>query len=285
MAKVPKPTLIEERSFPFETSISYGVEEGFHALHWHSEIEICYIRSGTGKYLINGIDYPFEAGDIFIISNDDIHLCYDDRDLVMQVVMFDMLFIGGGSVGPLDFEYMRLFVDDVYSQYKKIGSTHGCAGTLAAILTEIQREYDTMEKGYEMMIKSLLLRFFALVFRNISENPREGRGISPNAAHKIRSILLYMDAHYHEHIDLALLAETFSISRPYLCSAFKSLTGISPMDYIIRKRITEAKHLLITTDKSILTISEECGFRSLSNFNSLFKRMTGLTPREYRKTK
>ncbi|MDE6671425.1 MAG: helix-turn-helix transcriptional regulator [Ruminococcus sp.] len=71
---------------------------------------------------------------------------------------------------------------------------------------------------------------------------------------------------------------------PYLCSTFRSLTGISPVNYIIRKRITEAEYMLINTDKSILTISEECGFRSLSNFNSLFRKITGTTPKNYRKT-
>lgn len=283
MAGVSKPTLIEEQSFPFESSISYGVEEGFHELHWHSEIEICYIRSGTGKYLINGIDYPFQAGDLFIISNDDIHLCYDDRDLVMQVVMFDTCFIGGGSANPLDFECMRLLVDALYSQHKKIDHTQDRAGELAAVLTELQREYEAMEKGYEMMIKSLLLRFFALVFRNISTAAEADRGVGRSAVHKIRSVLLYMDKHYHEPMNLSMLAEKFSVSRPYLCSAFKSLTGISPMEYIIRKRITHAKHLLVSTDKSVLSISEECGFCSLSNFNSQFKRMTGSTPSGYRK--
>ncbi|MDE6788161.1 MAG: AraC family transcriptional regulator [Ruminococcus sp.] len=283
MGKIFKPSLIEEHDFPFESSISYGVEEGFHELHWHNEVEICYIRQGTGKYLINGIDYNFSAGDIFIISNDDIHLCYDDNNLIMQVVMFDPFFIGSGSANPFDFEYMRIFANNIYSPNKKIKHTYEYAKILSDILTEIETEYESMQKGYEMMIKSLLLRFFALVFRNISENSDAGKGISQNAVDKIRGILLYIDMNYNKHIDLKMLEQKFEISRPYLCSTFKSLTGISPMDYIIRKRIAEAKQKLISTEKNILAISEECGFNSLSNFNSLFKRMTGLTPSSYRK--
>lgn len=283
MGKIPKPSLIEEHDFPFESSISYGVEEGFHELHWHNEIEICYIMQGTGKYLINGIDYDFIAGDIFVISNDDIHLCYDDNDMIMQVVMFDSFFIGSGSANPFDFEYMRIFMDNLYSHKKKIECTYKYAEVLADILTEIQAEYESMQKGYEMMIKSLLLRFFTLIFRNIPENSDSGKGISRNAVDKIRNILLYIDMNYYENIDLKLLEEKFEISRPYLCNTFKSLTGISPVNYIIRRRITEAKQKLVSTEKSIIEISEECGFNSLSNFNSLFKRMTGLTPSSYRK--
>lgn len=283
MGRIPKPSLIEEHDFPFESSISYGVEEGFHELHWHNEIEICYIMQGTGKYLINGTDYDFSEGDIFVISNDDIHLCYDDKDMIMQVVMFEPFFIGNGSANPFDFEYMRIFMDNLYSHKKKIEYTYKYAEVLADILTEIQTEYESMQKGYEMMIKSLLLRFFTLIFRNIPEISDAGKGISRNAVDKIRNILLYIDMNYYENIDLKLLEQKFEISRPYLCNTFKSLTGISPVNYIIRRRITEAKQRLVSTDKSIIAISEECGFNSLSNFNSLFKRMTGLTPSSYRK--
>ncbi len=283
MGKIPRPSLIEEHDFPFESSISYGVEDGFHELHWHKEIEICYIMQGTGKYLINGVDYNFSAGDIFVISNEDIHLCYDDKDMIMQVVMFDPFFINSGSANPFDFEYMRIFMDSLYSHRKKIENTQKYTATLADILKKIQSEYEEMQKGYEMMIKSLLLCFFTLIFRNITENSGTGKGVSRNAADKIRSILLYIDTNYYENISLEFLEKKFEISRPYLCSTFKSLTGISPMDYIIRKRITAAKQKLIITEKNILAISEECGFNSLSNFNSLFKRMTGITPSSYRK--
>ena len=119
MKNLPKPSLIEERNFPFETSISYGVEEGFHELHWHNEIEICYIKHGTGNYLINGIDYSFTEGDIFVINNDDIHLCYNDKELIMQVTMFDPFFIGSGSANPFDVEYLRIIGRITHKKYKE----------------------------------------------------------------------------------------------------------------------------------------------------------------------
>lgn len=283
MKKLPKPTLIEERDFPFESSISYGVEDGFHKLHWHSEIEICYIKNGTGKYLINGIDYDFYAGDIFIIGNDDIHLCHDDSDLIMQVVMFDPAIIGSSMANPFDFEYFRMLIDSSYGKYKKIEHTSECALLLSGIMTEIETEYSLMKKGYEMMIKSLLLRFFALIFRSSPDDYNSDKPLSRNAVDKVRSILLYIETHYKENISLELIERKFDVSRPYLCGIFKAATGISPMDYVIRKRIAEVKYQLISTSKSVLEISEECGFHSLSNFNFLFRKIAGCTPSKYRK--
>lgn len=283
MKNPPKPSLIEERNFPFETSISYGVEEGFHELHWHNEIEICYIKHGTGNYLINGIDYHFTEGDIFVINNDDIHLCYNDNELIMQVTMFDPFFIGSGSANPFDIEYLQMFINNSYSLLKKIEHTSAITKVLSDILMEIETEYNEMQKGCEMMIKSLLLKFFVLLVRYSPDDSYTQKTISRNAADKIRHILQYIDNHYHEPINLKLLEQNFGISRAYLCSSFRSLTGISPMDYIIQKRISEAKLKLIETHKSILAVSEECGFNSLSNFNSLFKKFTGCTPSRYRK--
>lgn len=283
MKKLPKPTLIQERDFPFESSVSHGVENGFHELHWHNETEICFIKSGTGKYLISGVDYSFSAGDIFIIGNNDIHLCYDDRDLIMQVVMFDPLLINRGTLNTFDTEYLRMVSDNSYTKCRKIEHSTECARLLSCILSEIETEYDSEQKGYEMMICSLLVRFFAFVFRNNPDSHDSGKVLGSNYAGKVRSILQYIDIHYHEHIDLALLEQKFGISRPHLCRIFKKMTGISPIDYIIRKRIDEAKHRLIENSGSILEISEECGFNSLSNFNNIFKRMTGCTPGNYRK--
>lgn len=283
MKKLPKPTLIQERDFPFESSVSHGVENGFHELHWHNETEICFIKNGTGKYLISGVDYSFSAGDIFIIGNNDIHLCHDDKELIMQVVMFDPLLIGRGTTNTFDIEYLRLFPDCSCAECTKIEHSTKCARLLSDILAEIEAEYDSEQKGYEMMIRSLLLRFFALVFRNNSDKPDSGKILSANSAAKVRSIIQYIDLNYYEHIDLALLEQKFGISRSYLCRIFKTITGISPIDYIIRKRIDEAKYRLIKTAESILDISEKCGFNSLSNFNSLFKKMTGCTPGNYRK--
>ncbi|MDE6036107.1 MAG: AraC family transcriptional regulator [Ruminococcus sp.] len=277
--KTIRPKLIEENRFPVESSISYGVDNNFHELHWHEETEICYVKSGTGKYLINGTDYGFSSGDIFIISNNDIHLCHDDENLVMQVLMFDMFYIGNGSATG----FPEFFTESLYSGFRKIDGKCEYASILAEILGEIQSEYDSRERGYEIMIKSLILKFFTVIYRNIPENLSDKKIVSRNAFDKIRNIILYIDTNYQQHIDLELLEKKFGISRPYLCNNFKLLTGISPINYVIRKRITEAEYMLTNTDKSILTISEECGFRTLSNFNNIFRKLTGTTPKNYRK--
>ena len=156
--KKNKPALIDDRSFPFECSDSYGVEDDFRILHWHREIEICYIKNGNGKYLIYGVTYDFSKGDIFIISNNDIHLCYDEQDLIMQVIMFDPLFVQAGSDALINFEYNSLF----FGTSKKIGEDHPYKDTLISLLYEIENEYNHEPDVFQIMIKALLLQFITL---------------------------------------------------------------------------------------------------------------------------
>lgn len=280
------PTLVEERFFPFECSTSYGVEKDYTILHWHHEMEICYIKQGTGKYLINGTDYNFSEGDIFLINNDEIHLCHDDKNLIMQVIMFDQNFVQNGLANLFDYEYLRPFFDSSEGFCNKLDANNHVTEQLARILSEIEHEYTQMYYGYELMIKSLLLKFLTLIIRNyfFKQKHSHKNSIKQKSAGKIKEIITYIDNHYSEDINLKFLSENFNISKPHLCSMFKALTGSSPIEFLIKKRIMVSKNLLSKTDEKILNISEKCGFGSLSNFNHQFKILVGCSPSDYRKS-
>lgn len=285
MKKAVKPALVEERAFPFECSTSYGVEDGYRCLHWHQEMEICYIKHGTGKYLINGIDHSFSAGDIILINNDEIHLCHDDEELEMMVIMFEPNFLQSGSANPFDYEYLRPFLERSDSFCNKLSGESTYSSELAGVLLEIEREYESMENGYDLMIKSLLLKFLTLIIRYFLSRPSAARkvSLSSQTAEKIQQVITYISTSYYEEISLKSLSERFGISVPYLCSTFKSFTGSSPIDFLIKRRILEAKQMLSESDKSIVSVSEECGFKSLSNFNHLFRDVVGCSPSDYRR--
>lgn len=281
--KDEKPSLLEYLSFPFEISDSYGVDEEFQALHWHQEFEICYIKNGSGKYLINGTVYPFSKGDIFMISNNDIHLCYDESDLIMQVVMFSQDIIHKDSAFVLDFEKSSILL----SRSRKIDAQNCYNSKLSFLLSQMEEEYYSDQTGAELMITSLLVQFIVLSVRALSDelDTISSFPVSSEIVSLIRSIIDDIDNNFSERTELAFLAEKYSISVPYLCSCFKKLTGNSLINFLIQRRLNEAKRLLISTDKSIIDISNECGFQSLSNFNHLFKNSVGCPPSVYRKNR
>lgn len=284
MGRRKKPSLIEDRTFPFECSISYGVEPEYRKLHWHTEMEICCIRHGTGKHLINGRIYNFAAGDIFLINNDEIHLCYEDQDLEMLVVMFDSQLLWSGSSHLLDYEYLRPFLETEGHFCNRLDGKDPHTAQLTAVLDEIEREYLEEAYGFELMIKALLLQFLTLVIRYFSESSglSAEQRIVRQTAEKVKSVMAYVEQHYTEQLTLEQLAQLHGMSPTYLCSTFKRFTGLSPIDFVIRKRISAAKQALVNTEQSVLEIAQQCGFQSISNFNHLFKTLVGCAPRQYR---
>lgn len=74
------------------------------------------------------------------------------------------------------------------------------------------------------------------------------------------------------------------VNKYYLSHSFKKEYGTSPVDYLMKRRITEAKALLTSTDFSLTQIAEQIGFGSLAYFSKCFHKIENISPNEYRKT-
>lgn len=98
----------------------------------------------------------------------------------------------------------------------------------------------------------------------------------------VRSITSYVREHLTEEINIDNMADELFISRSYLSSKFKKETGITLSQYIQEQRIKKAQELLKSSNKSILEISTFLGFSSQGYFQNVFKKVVGMTPREYR---
>lgn len=100
----------------------------------------------------------------------------------------------------------------------------------------------------------------------------------------VKQVLEYMDAHFcNPSICNESLAKYFNLSVSHFRNLFKKYYGISPMNYIQRRRIEEAKRLIQYTEFSITAVSEHCGFSNLYSFSRAFKEKTGLSPTEFAK--
>ena len=92
----------------------------------------------------------------------------------------------------------------------------------------------------------------------------------------------YVRKHIFEPIKTEDVAKAMYVSRGFLSTKFKQETGMSLADFIQSEKIEEAKRLLTRTDQPLLAISTYLGFSSQSHFNSVFKKRTGMTPKEFR---
>lgn len=93
----------------------------------------------------------------------------------------------------------------------------------------------------------------------------------------------YIHTHFRDPITLEALAKHLSLNKSYLCTIFKKATKDSFCNYTNKVRIEESKKLLLNTTDSMIDISLAVGFSSASYFNTIFKKLEGKTPLEYRK--
>ena len=96
-------------------------------------------------------------------------------------------------------------------------------------------------------------------------------------------IVDYIDSHYSQPLTLEVLADMCHGSTYHLLRTFKRIKNITPVEYIQKVRIANAKELLIATDNSIGEIGARVGLTNTPYFITLFKKKTGYTPLQYRK--
>lgn len=99
---------------------------------------------------------------------------------------------------------------------------------------------------------------------------------------KIAPIIKYINEHINENVSLSLGANLCNMSQSQFSRTFKKETGKTFKEYILLKKIEQAKFYIKTTDKSFSEISDFLGFEDSSYFTKLFKKYEGITPKEYK---
>lgn len=135
--------------------------------------------------------------------------------------------------------------------------------------------------GSEQLLRSLLENFLIeltrkYVFSKSDEDGYEG--------FKFDEIIDYVNLHYSEKITLDEIAFLFNTNRSAFCNEFKLHTGYTFINYVANKKTEKIKELLKRGDVSVSQIAQDLNFDSVAYFCRFFKKQTGLTPKEYRKS-
>ncbi|HSV93232.1 MAG TPA: AraC family transcriptional regulator, partial [Desulfobacterales bacterium] len=146
--------------------------------------------------------------------------------------------------------------------------------TLAADMeTELRRR----EPGFELMAATLLMELICRLSRAYGRM----RGEASRPLIRLGSVLSYIEQHHAEPIRAADLERIARLSPSSLLRAFTRITGMPPMRYVTRLRITRACDLLKTGDGNVTEVAYRVGFGDSNYFSRQFRRVMGRTPREY----
>ena len=98
----------------------------------------------------------------------------------------------------------------------------------------------------------------------------------------IRKTIAHINHDLTQDLSLKAQANLLSVTPSYLSHLFKKETGMTLSNYVNQQRINHAKYLLTNTDLQIQQIAHDCGYIDICYFTKVFKKITGVTPSEYR---
>lgn len=234
--------------------------------HLHPFSELIYITSGHGFFLLDSKRYPIGPHDLLIIPP---HTEHTEQSFEENPLEYLVLGIEG-------IEFLNPDNPTCHLLYN-YEDNPSFLMQLHFLLEEAQTERD----GYQQICQNVLEILVLMILRHQQVIPTS---VSNAKMTKECSIIKrYLDSHFSESIQLDTLAHMAHMNKYYLVHAFTRYTGVSPMNYLIQKRLQTSEDLLVTTNYSIAQIASLVGFSSQSYFSQVFRKEYHMTPNEYRK--
>ena len=249
-------------------SAKYGGD--WHSVpHTHNHVELFYIIGGKGQFLINDQLYPVNTNHLVIINPNVIHT---EVSLNAQPLEYIVLGVDGIELSISDTSNGQFCILDHFESLD-----------MASCLRNILREMEMKQPGYEDVCQAFMEILIIRLMRSTGLSlPSETSAVSTNR--QCAAVRRYIDLHFKEARTLEQLAEEGHMNKFYLSHAFKREYGVSPINYMISRRIEESKYLLAETDLSMSQIAQLLGFSSLSYFSQVFHRTQNISPKEYRQS-
>lgn len=258
-------------------------EESF-PVHTHDFSELVLITGGAGTHVVGQQSYRVRAGDAFVTSGSRAHGYKDAAGMVRQIVMFDPRRLPPQRELYRDLPgFHAMFVlEEQYRASHRFQSrlTLDAPALRAAVgmIRQMAEEVQSRQPGYAAAAWAGFSQLVVFLSRQYTLRPSESSG----ALLQLAGVISYIDEHYASPITLDELACRAGLSRNRFIAAFKRATGHTPIDHLLRARVSAAVRLLSETELSITRLALDAGFTDSNYFARQFRRIMGVTPRSYR---
>ena len=250
------------------------------AVHWQDSMELIYIKRGSGLVQTGAQVCTAQSGDIFVLTPGTLHAIRQAESCTMEYenIIFDVELLGGAEDLCAE-KYLLPLQSGRLALPEHITPDEVWYPQAADCLKEAEEANRCKQFGYELCIKGALLRFLALLIAQSKALPPAEKA----STQRLRAVLQWISAHYSDPVCVADAAALCQCSPNHFMRWFRQMTGQTFIIFLREYRLNAAAEALRTTEDTILSISEQCGFENLSYFNREFKAHFGMTPREYRK--
>ena len=265
----------------FLVNLSYRVP------HFHNELELCLVLSGTVEFILHGVTHRFQKGDIILLNPRQAHE-------ISAVQNWEHNQSRNCLVLSLQISYkycQRFFPSMSYAEFDELHLNPFFPGDqlplLQKLLTELSSCYFRQDPYYEFSCFSMINTLIETLLKKVpghflSEDEKKSM---ISRSERLSRITGYMEEHYMDRILLADLASLENLSLTYLSHFFKDNLGMSFQEYLSLLRLQQARQLVENTSMSITDISMTCGFSDCRYLNKVYLKEFGATPLEVRRNR
>lgn len=226
-------------------------------MHRHRCYELVYYATGSGFTRLDDVEYRYEPHTYTIIPAGMPH---DERRAEDTDVIFIGFSLAGRELPPLQ---QGLFQDSPDSTVLSL---------LLGMKAEMQEKNAYYAQKLNLRISEILIEHLRSVTTGESSRPDDN----------LLYARTFMDENYNQKISVEELADMAGYSYHHFRHLFKKRFGVSPIHYLMDKRLEKARSLLRYTELSVTSVAMECGFSNDAQFCTIFKREIGETPRAFR---
>ena len=280
-----KRELKSHGTFAFPVNISrkrlssYGT--GSFPWHWHDEVELTLILSGSIDYRVNDSRYLLRAGEGLFCNSDALHSgsrleSGEDCDYVS--LTFHPRLLRGYEGCVLGSKFVEVLAGGDPSSLQLSQKEHWQRKVLD-MLEEIYQLSQNRPETYELEVQRLLLGIWSGLYRHRAD--QDGPPSDPERVERLRVILSYLHENYGEKITLEDVAKQVGLCKSECCRFFKRQMNQSLFDYLLDYRIGRSLPLLQEGASTVAEVASQVGFSNPAYFSKVFRSRMKQSPREY----
>lgn len=243
---------------------SIKTEEGsfkMPSMHYHDSFELYYLEAGSREYFVEDKLFPVAAGEFVLVPPGKLHRTGGEYGL-RTLVIFTREFLSKAYTPEVIEQILSCF------DHVKLVPQENRQAACRNLLKMLAAAQDDTQFA---LVLGLLLRELSQCGSPEIRNDYVG------------SIVEFINKNYDKIESISQIAEHFYISKYHLCRVFKNAMKLTVIEYLNQIRVKNACHLLESSDYGISRISQLCGFNSVAYFSNVFRRLTGISPSQYRK--
>ncbi len=228
--------------------------------------QIIYCVRGSGVLKVGFEEYTITAGDGFYLPPGVAHEYYPTEEIwETHWITYE------GREIPNMMEYLKLVKPRVFH----IHDLNSLDAIFKKMLHLMRTNYYYGGQQCSVHLYQFFIEFNRVV--NMQNGSQDSAKLN-----QLKPVIDYINSNYRKDITLTELSEIIGLSPQYLCRLFKECLNLRPFEYLARKRIQQAKLLLLEDKRTVNEIANEVGYNDCSYFCAVFKRHEMLSPAEFR---